>query len=193
MLKFSVLFGALAIDMVLERRQPGKGRVLGMLMVLGGVSLAASVGAGAAVSAGMGSVIMGVLASLASGMGFVLSARFCMPRLGADAVSTAFVSFMVSACLQSPAWMASWFEDSGFVLRLQDLHLWIFVVLQGVFYTRSFQILPTQISYAATFTLSLASQLISAAMLDMQTMGVAKGTGLVFVFVGAVASEIFPE
>merc|ERR1712061_57108 len=137
-----------------------------MLMVLSGVVLVGSPGAPASKSAGMVSATLGAISALASGLGFVLSARLCMPQGGADATSTAFVSFVASASVGSPALVASFLYGTGFHLRVEDLHLWIFVAVQGLFYTRSFQILPKQISYAATFTLSLASQLMTAAFAD---------------------------
>jgi drug/metabolite transporter (DMT)-like permease len=190
MLKFSVLFGALAVDMFMEGRRPSRERVAGMFVVLSGVVLVGSSGKPAAESPDIGSAVLGVTAALASGMGYVLSARFCMPKYGADASSTAFVSFLASSLLQAPCLLISQLDGTGFRLHADDLPLWIFVVAQGVFYTRSFQILPTQISYAATFTLSLTSQLITAALFDQRAGFLGQITGLGLVFFGAVISEL---
>lgn len=196
MLQFAVLFGALAVDFFLEGQRPNKMAVIGILMVLTGVVLVGSSGKPVSSSAKISSGILGAIAALASGLGFVLSARFCMPKHGADATTTAYVSFCACAMFEFPALVYSWYYATGFHIRLEDIHLWIFAAAQGLFYTRSFQILPKQISYAATFTLSLASQLITAALIDLKTgpfSHVVGTVGLTLVFLGVVLREMSPK
>merc|ERR1712151_880941 len=94
-----------------------------------------------------------------------------------------------SALLEMPGCVISVYEDTGFRVRANDFHLWAFVTLQGVFYTRSLQVLPKQIGYAATFTLSLATQLISAALVDDSRSIVSEALGLFLVLLGAIMSE----
>jgi drug/metabolite transporter (DMT)-like permease len=196
MLQFAVLFSALAVDLFLEGKPPSKLAGPATLIVLAGVFLVGSSGKPASSSANLGTATLGAIAAMASGMGFVLSARFCMPRDGDDANSIVFVSFVASGILVFPAVVASWYYATGFHVRFEDLHLWIFAGCQGLFYTRSFQILPNEISYAATFTLSLAAQLVAAALVDVSTGPFSnfKGTvGLSCVFLGVVLREMSPK
>jgi drug/metabolite transporter (DMT)-like permease len=196
MLQFAVLFSALAVDFFLEGKPPSKLAGPATLMVLAGVFLVGSSGKPASSSANLSTAILGAIAAMASGMGFVLSARFCMPRDGDDANNVVFVSFVASGIFVFPAVVASWYYATGFHVRFEDLHLWIFAGCQGLFYTRSFQILPKQISYAATFTLSLAAQLIAAALVDLNAgpfSHVTGTVGLTCVFLGVVLRELSPK
>merc|ERR1712151_1218241 len=197
MLQFAMLLSAFAVDLFLEGQHPSRMAVTGALMVLAGVFLVGSSGKPASgSSASLSSAALGSLAAMASGLGFVLSARFCMPRHGDEANSVAFVSLVASASFVFPAVVASWYYATGFHVRFEDLHLWILGGVQGLFYTRSFQILPKQISYAATFTLSLASQLVTAALVDLKTgpfSHVTGTVGLTFVFLGVALRELSPK
>jgi drug/metabolite transporter (DMT)-like permease len=191
MLKFSMLFGALAVDMILEKKSPRRSHVLGVGVVLLGVIAIAFGGSTLSETPTTFAVVMGMSAALASGVGYVLSARFTVPSGGADLSSTAFVSFLAIASMESVALGLSVTEGTGFYIQGKDALLWVFVVSQGLLYTRSFQMLPSQIGYTATFTFCLAAQLLTAALFDHTKSISSQIIGLTLVFCGAALSELW--
>lgn len=191
MLKFSMLFGAFAVDMLLEKKMPERSHVLGMGIVLSGVVAIAFGGTTPTETPGIGEVVMGISAALASGIGYVLSARFTVPSKGEDANCIAFVSFLAIASMEMIALVISFSEGTGFRMNGTDALLWIFVISQGLLYTRSFQVLPTQIGYTATFTLCLSAQLLTAALFDHTRALSSQIVGLTLVFSGAALSELW--
>jgi uncharacterized membrane protein YdcZ (DUF606 family) len=224
-LKFSTLISALALDLgtgQLTERLLMR-RVFGVFTVLAGVALGIFCG-GNHITLGAGGqtvVLLCVFGTLATGAGYVLQARLsatgrtskqpgalttlapCPPE-EAEATS-ALVCQLVSAAgqillialltrLAGGASIGS--AILNFPIKASDWHLWLFEGAQGAFYLRSIQLLPSKIGYGATFTFSLAGQLLTAFGLDIAIGGVpsfARVSGVALVVTGAIVSASTPK
>lgn len=224
-LKFSTLISALVLDLstgqltekVLMRR------ILGLFTVLAGVSVGILCGGSHITlsAGGQALVLLCVFGTLATGAGYVLQARLsavgrtskpagalttlapCPPE-EAEATS-ALVCQLVSAagqiCLIALLTRLSGGASIGsailnYPVRASDWHLWLFEGAQGAFFLRSIQLLPSKIGYGATFTCSLAGQLLTAFGLDIAVGGVpslARVSGVALVVAGAVVSTSIPK
>lgn len=192
MLKFGTLLSAFAVDTLVEKARVSFLRLFGAGLVLLGVITSSTDSSTTRPDTPPSAVFFGcVFAALISGASYVLSARWCMPRPGSDAPSTALATHLCNSLLQSPALFCSWYRGTSIQFRQEDAPFWFFAALQGAFYMCSMQILPKRLGYAATFTATLATQLITATLLEVGSeISGARGVGLALVVLGAALAEL---
>jgi len=210
--KLSTLATALLLDVLAggQNQEGLRQRLVGIALVLGGVALSVC-GAAAAwpamPSLGTSMLLLYSLGCFASGSGYVLQARLSVaPRVpctgdrqsspevaaASAAIACQVGSGAVQLLIMAMFRLSGTAVDGGFCMRPRHAHLWLLAGLQGAFYVQSMQALPARVGYAATFSLTLCGQLVSAVAVDALQTGMPPSVvhlaGLLVVVGGACMS-----
>lgn len=180
-LRLATLSAALSLDIWAGMRGDGlQRRLIGTVIVfLGAVAGIFSTmgGTGSLVSLGM--TLACLMSTFLAGACYVFQARLMAPTKNAEkgnAATDALACQLTNAVAQMLLLFPLLGCDAGATMghfwpSSSDLPLWMFAGIQGVFYLRSLQVLPTRLGYATTFALSLWGQLATAAVFDVFNLG----------------------
>jgi len=201
-LRLATLSAALLLDVWAGIRGTGlHRRLIGtMIVFLGAVAgiFSTMSGNGNLVSLGMTSACL--MSTFLAGACYVFQARFMVPtkKEKRDAATDALACQVTNAVAQMLLLIPLLGSEASTTMGVfwpssSDLPLWLFSGIQGVFYLRSLQVLPTRLGYATTFALSLWGQLATAAVFDVINLGAEAAApgrvlGLGLVVLGAAIS-----
>lgn len=213
-LKLATLSTALTLDAVNGTQREGMWqRLVGTAIVLSGVGVSLFASGGTSALTFSPTVLLALAGTLLSGGGYVMQARLsasdelgsadtkilAMPsasdkqeRETTAAVVCQGVSAAVQVCILAFLALRGDTTLLAFPLRTSDVWMWVFEGIQGAFFLRSLQILTQKLGFATTFTMSLCGQLLSAAIVDIQSgqaLSLARCIGLGLVTIGAVVGN----